>query len=169
MTHEEHQEDKRAMLLSGTPFGKEELLVGKQLHERIAEMYRSGRKKKEIARLLDVDIKTVRKITRGEPWKPYERSLAPVGVLDPWKEWVTKRAPEVNDNARVLFRELREQGYQGSYDTVKVFTRTLRIPSAPWDMTVRFETGPGEQAQVDRGSSDVSRIDHRGLLIHTFM
>ena len=53
MTHEEHQEDKRAMLLSGTPFGKEELLVGKQLHERIAEMDRSGKKKKEIARLLD--------------------------------------------------------------------------------------------------------------------
>ena len=51
MTHEEHLEDKRAMLLSGTPFGKEELLVGKQLHERIAEMYRSGQKKKEIARL----------------------------------------------------------------------------------------------------------------------
>ena len=40
-----------------------------------------------------------------------------------WKEWVTKRAPEVNYNARVLFRELREQGYQGSYDTVKVFDR----------------------------------------------
>ena len=45
MTHEGHQGEKRAMLLSGTPFGKEELLVGKQLHERIAEMYRSGRKK----------------------------------------------------------------------------------------------------------------------------
>ena len=114
MGPEGHQGDKRAILLSGTPFGKEELLVGKQLHERIAEMYRSGRKKKEIARLLDVDIKTVGKITRGEPWKPYERTLAPVGVLDPWKEWVTKWAPEVNDNARVLFRELREPGYQGA-------------------------------------------------------
>ena len=80
MEHEGHQGEKRDILLSGTPFGKEELLLGKQLHERIAEMYRSGRKKKEIARLLDVEIKTVRKITRGEPWKPYERSLAPVGV-----------------------------------------------------------------------------------------
>ena len=66
MEHEGHQGEKRALLLSGTPFGKEELLVGQQLHERIAEMYRSGRKKKEIARLLDVDVKTVRKITRGE-------------------------------------------------------------------------------------------------------
>ena len=80
MDPESHQGDKRAILLSGTPFGKEGLLVRKQLHERIAEMYRSGRKKKEIARLLDVDIKTVRKITGREHWKPYKRSLAPVGV-----------------------------------------------------------------------------------------
>ena len=34
MKHEEHQGEKRDILLSGTPFGKEELLVGKQLHER---------------------------------------------------------------------------------------------------------------------------------------
>ena len=47
-------------LLSGTNPGKEELLIGKQLHERIGEMFRSGRKKKEIALLLGVDIKTVR-------------------------------------------------------------------------------------------------------------
>ena len=47
-------------LLSGMNPGKEELLIGKQLHERIWEMFRSGRKKKEIARLLGVDIKTVR-------------------------------------------------------------------------------------------------------------
>jgi len=128
MDQEGQQREKRDILLSGTLFGKEELLLGKQRHERIAEMYRSGRKKKEIARLLGVDIKTVRKITRGEPWRPYERTLVPVGVLDPWKEWVTKRAPEVNYNARVLFRELREQGYQGSDNTVKVFVRPLRIP-----------------------------------------
>ena len=68
-------------------------------------MYRSGRKKKEIARLLEVDTKKTGKITRGDPCKPYERTLASVGVLNPWKEWVTKRAPEVNDNAQVLFRK----------------------------------------------------------------
>ena len=57
-------------LLFGIDPGKEELLIGKQLHERIGEMFRSGRKKKEIARLLGVDIKTVRKITKGESWIP---------------------------------------------------------------------------------------------------
>ena len=51
MEHEGHQGEKREILLSGTAFGKEDLLFGKQMHERIAEMYRSGQKKKEIARL----------------------------------------------------------------------------------------------------------------------
>ena len=116
-------------LLSGMNPGKKELLIGKQLHERIGEMFRSGRKKKEIARLLGVDIKTVRKITKGEAWKPYVRTMKREGVLCPWKEWVTKRSPEVGYNVRVLFRELVEQGYQGSYDTVKHFVKPLRSPS----------------------------------------
>ena len=142
-------------LLSGMDPGKEELLIGKQLHDRIGEMFRSGRKKKEIARLLGVDIKTVRKITKGESWEPYVRTTKREGVLDPWKEWVTKRSPEVGYNVRVLFRELGEQGYRGSYDTVKHFVKPLRTPSSSRDMTVRFETRPGEQAQVDWGSSQV--------------
>ena len=125
------------------------------MHERIGEMFRSGRKKKEIAWLLGVDIKTVRKITKGESWKPYVMTTKREGVLDPWKEWVTKRAPEVGYNVRVLFRELGEQGYRGSYDTVKQFVKPLRTPSSSRDMTVRFETRPGEQAQVNWGSSQV--------------
>lgn len=142
-------------LLFGMNPGKEERLIGKQLHDRIGEMFRSGRKKKEIARLLGVDIKTVRKITRGEAWKPYERRTAQGGVLDPWKEWIAKRAPEVNYNVRVLIRELVEQGYRGGLDTVKRFVKPLRTPAPAGEMTVRFETPPGEQAQVDWGSSQV--------------
>ena len=155
MEEREKQINQSDNLLSGIDPGKEELLIGKQLHERIGEMFRSGRKKKEIARLLGVDIKTVRKITKGESWKPYVRTTKQEGVLDPWKEWVTKRSPEVGYNVRVLFRELGEQGYRGSYDTVKQFVKPLRTPSCSRDMTVRFETRPGEQAQVDWGSSQV--------------
>ena len=81
-------------LLSGMNPGKKELLIGKQLHERIEEMFRSGRKKKEF-RLLGVDIKTVRKITKGEAWKPYVRTMKREGVLCPWKEWV-RSAPRVS-------------------------------------------------------------------------
>ncbi|MHB1285300.1 MAG: hypothetical protein ACYCYP_01850 [Leptospirales bacterium] len=68
-------------------------MVGKQLHGRIGELFRSGRKKKEIARLLGVDIKTVRKIVEGEEWSPYQRKREKEGLLVPYQEWIALRAP----------------------------------------------------------------------------
>ena len=51
--------------------------------------------------------------------------------------------------ARRLFRELKALGYEGGYTTmVKVFLRDVR-PPAEKGYGVRFETAPGEQAQVD--------------------
>jgi transposase len=47
-----------------------------------------------------------------------------------------------------LWRELREHGYGGGYTAVKRAVREIRPdPVKPFE--VRFETPPGEQAQVD--------------------
>ena len=53
---------------------------------------------KEIARLLDVDIKTVRKITRGEPWKPHKRCKKIIPML------------QGDKNALEKFREVTNVG-----------------------------------------------------------
>ena len=45
-------------------------------------------------------------------------------------------------------RELRERGYAGGYTAVTDLLRELRPPPAP-AFEVRFETPPGDQAQVD--------------------
>jgi hypothetical protein len=47
-----------------------------------------------------------------------------------------------------LWRELRERGYPGGYTAVKRAVRDIR-PVANTPFEVRFETPPGEQAQVD--------------------
>jgi len=61
---------------------------------------------------------------------------------------------------RLYLVELQEMGYQGSYETVKRYIRSLR-EKAHREATVRFETPPGKQSQVDfsyigrvRGSVD---------------
>jgi transposase len=54
------------------------------------------------------------------------------------------------ENAVVLLRELRAQGYTGSYTILKSYLQPLRLRRAV-TATVRFETKPGEQAQVDFG------------------
>ena len=70
--------------------------------------------------------------------------------LDPYRAWIIRRAPEVDYNATVLHRELGEQGFTGSVIIVRRAVVPLRAIAAP-KATVRFETGPGEQAQVDFG------------------
>jgi transposase len=52
----------------------------------------------------------------------------------------------------VLLREIRSRGYTGQITVVKDFVRPLRFEWRRLEaLTVRFETEPGEQAQVDWG------------------
>ena len=73
-----------------------------------------------------------------------------VSRLDPHRAWLAARAPEVGFNAAVLHRELLERGFTGSPVIVRRAVAPLRQAATP-RATVRFETGPGEQAQVDFG------------------
>ena len=61
-----------------------------------------------------------------------------------------------------LWRELRERGYAGGYTAVKRAVRDIRPdPVAPFE--VRFETPPGEQAQVDLARFEVEFTDEPGV------
>src|SRR4029434_2014519 len=64
-----------------------------------------------------------------------------------------RAAPQVNFSAQILFQELRaSRGYSGGYDTVRNAVRPLRTEAAAAALTQRrFETLPGQQAQVDWG------------------
>ena len=55
------------------------------------------------------------------------------------------------ENCVVLHRELRALGYGGGYSILKSLVSPKRRRREP-DATMRFETAPGEQAQVDWGS-----------------
>lgn len=111
----------------------------------------------EIARRLEVDRKTVRKWLR-EPWKPYQRAPQETTLLTAHAAFLRTRAPEVQYSARILFQELhRQQGYRGSYDTVKRFVQPLRAQRLQAERaTVRFETEPGHQSQIDWGQAQVA-------------
>ena len=71
--------------------------------------------------------------------------------LDPYTGYVNQRLDEGLENCVVLHRELRNLGYDGGYSILKSYVSPRRRRRQP-DATVRFETAPGEQAQVDWGS-----------------
>src|SRR3972149_2749791 len=98
----------------------------------------------EIARRLELDRKTVRRCLRDPAWRPYQRPARPRTLLAPYAESLQARVPEVGYSAQILFQELRQRGYRGSYDTVKLFVRPLRADQLSTERTLRrFETPPG--------------------------
>ena len=66
---------------------------------------------------------------------------------DSYAEYIDRRMAEGLD-CRVLDREVQTLGCQGSYSTVVQYVRPRRQRKQP-EATMRFETEPGEQVQVD--------------------
>ena len=71
--------------------------------------------------------------------------------LDPFREYVDPRLGQGLENWVVLHRELKALGYDGGYSILKSCVPPRRRRRRP-EAARRFETAPGEQAQVDWGS-----------------
>ena len=68
--------------------------------------------------------------------------------LDPFKDYLRERFQEHGLSGVRLTQEIRKMGFEGSERIVCRFLATLRV-RRPSQLTVRFETPPGEQAQAD--------------------
>ena len=126
--------------------------------------------KAEIARRLDLDRKTVHTILQQAAWQPYRRAERTDTLLAAHATYLRGRAPMVQYSARILFQELRrEREYRGSYETVKRFVRPLRaVEQAAARASVRFETPPGQQSQIDWGQARVY-FRTRPVTLHVFI
>ena len=88
--------------------------------------------------------------------------------LDPYTHYIDQRVSKGLENCRVLLREIRGLGYEGSYSTVADYVRPRRRRRQA-RATVRFETAAGEQAQVDWGSFSYLGEDGRQHRIWAFV
>ena len=119
--------------------------------KEIYEMKGAGRSVRGIAEELGIARNTVRRYLKSpESMNPKPRPRRG-SKLDPYTEYVDRRMSEGLENCVVLHRELRVLGYGGGYSILKSYVSPRRRRRQP-DATVRFETAPGEQAQVDWGS-----------------
>lgn len=146
---------------------KEADVIRAEEFQAIQVLKREGMKKRKVAQILGMDRKTVQKYWKKASWE--KRAAGKKGsILDPWRKHLEKRAPETDYCAHVCFLELGKMGYQGSYEPVKEFIRPLREERRRLEeATMRFETGPGKQAQVDWGTTVVELGGER-VRIHLF-
>jgi len=125
-----------------------------------------GRSIRSIARELGCSRNTVRKYVRSEAVPKQKPRASGPSVLDQFKPFIHKRLSDGLENCTVLLRELIEIGYTGSRTTLKDYVKPFRQRNQT-NATMRFETAPGEQAQVDWGSVKYATADgkHRRLWV----
>ena len=130
---------------------------------------RRGQSNRAVAKALGIDRKTV---ARYRTWAKeqglLEESLPSLSELQSLVEETLDSSPPPQNASSVeryrqvvvklrqegveiaaIHQRLKERGYTGSYSSVYRFVRNLE-PRTP-DVTVRVETPPGEEAQVDFG------------------
>jgi transposase len=127
----------------------------------IETLHKQGASDRQIAKLLGISRNTVKKYIESDGPPRYRREQPYASVLDDFKVYLQDRLKSVPEvTAERLHRELTERGYQGSYPTVVNYVRLHRPDTAP-EAFARYETGPGEWAQVDWG--EFGKIEHYGV------
>jgi transposase len=128
-------------------------MTAEELRNRIIARWQAGASGRAIARELGVSRSTVREtLTAYEAVRagadPSARFARP-SKLDAWAPTIqslVSRYPDIT--AARVHEELRAQGFTGGYSIVRDRLRVVR-PNPSRQPTVRFETGPGLQAQMD--------------------
>jgi transposase len=130
----------------------------------ILDWHRQGLSVSAIARQSGLDRKTVRKyIQRGLEAPAYGPRKPRQSLIDPFTGYLRERVtafPGLTGSR--LFREIRERGYAGGYTAVTDVLREIR-PTTDRAFEVRFETAPGEQAQVDFAQFQVVFTDEPSI------
>ena len=135
----------------------------------IKDMYRKGISISEIARQTGHARKTVRKVINGELIPERRKSQQPrVRKIDPYTDYLQRRMAEGVYNTRKLYREIQAQGYPGGLTQVILYAQPFRPPRQE-KATLRFETEPGQQAQVDWGSCGYIAMDDRQKTLYCFV
>ncbi len=102
--------------------------------------------KSEIARRLGCDRRTVTKYLNDS--SPRREPKSRPSILDDYKDLIQDKVDRFGASSTGIYRFMRKIGYEGCYETVNNYVN-LHKEKAIKKATIRFETSPGLQAQVD--------------------
>ncbi len=106
---------------------------------------------RKIAEEVGCAVNTVRSHLAADGLPKYVRNTLRATKLSPFGDYLRERQSAAWPAwipATVLLREIVMLGYTGSHSQLRAYMHGLK-PTLPVDPVVRFETGPGEQMQVD--------------------
>lgn len=122
----------------------------------------------KIAEIVDLDRKTVSKWLDSHELPQYRKRESGTSKLDGYHDYILKRMNEGCLNAVVILDEIIDQGYSGKVTILRDFMKQHRETLSQL-ASIRFETHPGEQAQVDWGEFKYEVEPNVYKRIHAFV
>jgi len=133
----------------------------------IWSMARQGKSARAIARKTGLHRLTVKKyLETGE--MPSFRKIEKLSILEPYKPIIMALLGKEDYLATKIAEIIEKHGYTGSYDVVKRYVRTLK-DDRDRVAYIRFETIPGQQAQVDFGEFKVVCPNGKEIKLYCFV
>ncbi len=117
--------------------------------------------KSELARRLNCDRRTVDKYIKKEG-DPSKKTRKLKTKLDEYEETIIDKVDKYASSSMATFKFIQKKGYVGSYQTVNNFVNKHKKEEVK-KATIRFDTSPGLQAQVDWKES-VKMLSRNGEL-----
>ena len=102
----------------------------------------------EIGKKYHLDPRTAKRYALAETKPAYQLSGPKPSILDPYKHQIGQWPEEAPYSAVKILEKLKDQGYQGKYTVAREYVRQKK-GDLDEKATVRFETMPGLQGQVD--------------------
>ena len=144
-------------------------MILREMSMQIKYLAREGVQKKTIAERLGVSRQTVYNHLNRREDEPFPKPRpARPSKLDPFKEYVQARLERFDLPATVLCREIKEQGYRGGLTILRDFVRPLKQELVR-RVTERFETLPGQQAQIDWGECGSLEVGGERRTLYVFV
>ena len=104
----------------------------------------------ELGRKYHIDPRTAKRYAESPQRPEYTLSVPKPTKLDAYKQQVDQWLEEAPYSAVRILEKLKEQGFEGKYSIVKEYVRSRKM-DLDEKATVRFETMPGKQGQMDWG------------------
>lgn len=101
----------------------------------------------EVARKLNCNWRTAKKYIKNDKFE-YKTREKIGSKVDAYKDLIKDKYTKYNATAMSIYKLLKTKGYEGGYSLVRDYVKSIK-EEKPKKAVIRFETAPGEQAQVD--------------------
>lgn len=134
----------------------------------IRELHQKGWTKTAIAEETGFDRKTVSKYINNDQVPRSSKRKDKESKLESFKPYVLQRIQEGTTNCMVLFEEIQAMGYEGKTTILREFVKPYRVQPKR-QATVRFETPPGKQAQMDWADVGMYEVNGKLQKVYAFI